>query len=356
MKDYSRREALTTISALTLFSAGNKRSHATESRGDSAPVIATNTYPWLTFARRANRAFKLHTSELLASIAATGINGYEPIIEQPDEFHGLGPRLKQHGLTMQSIYVNSVLHDATKVDASIAHALAIADAAVKLGVKMIVTNPSPIRWGGTEDKNDQQLRLQAKSLDRLGEELRQRTLTLAYHNHDAELRQGGREFHHMLTSTDPRNVKFCLDAHWIYRGCGNSQVALFDALSHYHERIVELHLRQSVDGVWTESFAMKGDIDYQRLLESLTDNGIVPHLVLEQAVESTSPKTLTVVDAHRLGNANLRKAPDMTVHASLTTRRLLSQKAECVEMHWENDQRPSPSLKSWYRLLILHSE
>jgi len=48
-------------------------------------------------------------------------------------------------------------------------------------------------------------------------------------NRDAELRQGGREFHHMLTATNPDDVKLCLDAHWIYRGCGDSQVAVFDA-------------------------------------------------------------------------------------------------------------------------------
>jgi len=33
----------------------------------------------------------------------------------------------------------------------------------------------------------------------------------------------------MLTATNPDDVKLCLDAHWIYRGCGDSQVAVFDA-------------------------------------------------------------------------------------------------------------------------------
>jgi inosose dehydratase len=131
---------------------------------------------------------------------------------------------------------------------------------------------------------------------------------LAYHNHDAELRQGGREFHHMLTATDPANVKFCLDAHWIFRGCGDSEVAVFDALTHYHQRVVELHLRQSADAVWTEAFSMKGDIDYARMFRFLTKQNIAPHFVLEQAVEASSPNELSAVEAHRQGLANLRRA------------------------------------------------
>lgn len=305
---YTRRESLAGLSAAAVTSTLAPMLSAIESSGLNARNIATNTYPWLTFARRAGQDFQLHTDQLLADIASTGISGYEPIIEKPNEFNGLGERLSRHGLKMDSIYVNSVLHDSTKLDQSVANVLAIADAARKLGVKIVVTNPSPIRWGGPENKNDQQLRLQAKSLDRLGRELRQRGLTLAYHNHDAELRQGGREFHHMLTATDPENVKFCLDAHWVYRGCGDSEVAVFDALSHYCQRIVELHLRQSKAGVWTEVFGMSGDIAYTRLFEFLADKGIRPHLVLEQAVEEASPNRLTVMEAHRESHSNLAKA------------------------------------------------
>lgn len=302
---HSRREIL---AACGVASALPALTSALQAAGHTAPLIATNTYPWLTFARRAQQEFQLHTDQLLADIASTGINGYEPIINQPAEFQGLGERLKKHGLQMHSIYVNSTLHDEQRVEQSIADVLAIADEAGNLGVEIIVTNPSPIRWGGPEDKNDVQLRLQAKSLDQLGADLRKRGLTLAYHNHDAELRQGGREFHHMLTATNPANVKFCLDAHWVFRGCGDSEVAVFDALEHYRDRIVELHLRQSTGGVWTEVFAMQGDIDYTALFEFLAKNSLAPHLVLEQAVEDKSPSDLTVAAAHRLSQANLREA------------------------------------------------
>lgn len=270
------------------------------SAADSSKLhIATNTYPWGTFAKREGKEFVQHTDELFAAIASTGITGYEPNIKAVSEFDGLAERLKAHGLEMRSLYVNSLLHDADAAKKSIAEALEVARKAAEIGVKIIVTNPAPIRWGGPEDKTDAQLLTQAASLNQLGGELKKLGITLAYHNHDSELRQGAREFHHMLTATDPELVKFCLDAHWIYRGCGDSQVALFDTIEHYGSRIVELHLRQSTGGKWSEVFTAEGDIDHRRLKAWLDQHGMKPHLVLEQAVEKGSPETLDVVAAHQ---------------------------------------------------------
>lgn len=273
--------------------------HASIAAEAKRTIIATNTYPWGTFAKREGKTFPLHTDESLAAIAAAGITGYEPIINQPEEFDGLAKRLQAHGLEMRSLYVNSSLHDETQAAQSIESVLAIARRAVEIGVKIIVTNPSPIRWGGPEDKTDAQLLTQSAALNKLGAELRRLGLTLAYHNHDAELRQGGRDFHHMLTATHPDDVKLCLDAHWVFRGCGDSQVALFDTLEHYGSRIVELHLRQSKGGKWSEVFTADGDIDYTRLKRWLEQKNLQPHLSLEQAVESGSPHTLEAIAAHQ---------------------------------------------------------
>ncbi len=266
--------------------------------GKAGHHIASNTYPWGTFAKREGREVRLHTDELLGAMAQAGIQGYEPIIHQPAEFNDLSGRLRAHGLEMRSLYMNSVLHDETRAGESIAAILAVARRAVELGTRIIVTNPAPLRWGGSEDKTDAQLVTQAKSLNHLGAELKKSGVVLAYHNHDSELRQGAREFHHMLTATDPELVRFCLDAHWVYRGCGDSQVALFDAVEHYGSRIVELHLRQSDQGRWSEVFSGAGDLDYPRLAAWLAGHRIKPHIVLEQAVEHGSPHTLTAVEAH----------------------------------------------------------
>ena len=182
--------------------------------------VSTNTYPWGTFATRDGRAFQQRSDETLDAIAAAGLTGYEPALTDVAELDGLGPRLQARGLRMPSLYASSTLHDETLAPASVENVLRIARRAATMGTRIIVTNLTPIRWGAPENKTDAQIRSQAVALDRLGREVRALGLTLAYHNHDSELRLGAREFHHMLTATDPAHVKFCLDVHWVFRGCG----------------------------------------------------------------------------------------------------------------------------------------
>ncbi len=207
---------------------------------------------------------------------------------------------------MRSLYVNSVLHERQKADQSIDSVLAIAEKAKSIGTKIIVTNPSPIQWGGAQNKDDSQLKVQAASMDKLGWQLKAMGLTLSYHNHDIELRNAAREFHHMMVGTDPAYVTLCLDAHWVYRGAGNSAVALFDVLKLYGRRVTELHLRQSKDNIWTEAFE-DGDINYRRLAKHLLDIDINPHIVLEQAVEKGTPKTMKTVEAFRRSSIYARR-------------------------------------------------
>jgi inosose dehydratase len=298
----NRRKFLVGTTALAVAAVGRGAAAAVQ-----VPSISTNTYPWTTFAKREKQPFVLHSDDCLRLIASTGIEGYEPIISHADEFAGLAARLKAHKLRMPSIYVNSKLHDAAAAQASIEEVLAIAQQAVELGVKTIVTNPAPIRWGGREDKSDKQLAQQAQALDSLGAKLRSLGAELAYHNHDSELRQGAREFHHMLTATNPDHVKFCLDAHWIFRGCGDSQLAVFDVVKNYGTRIVELHLRQSSAGKWNETFTAEGDIDYSKLRDWLQQHQLNPRVVLEQAIEAGSPQTMSAVEAHRLSLKNAQE-------------------------------------------------
>ncbi|MCB1128969.1 MAG: TIM barrel protein, partial [Verrucomicrobiae bacterium] len=208
---------------------------------------------------------------------------------------------------MRSLYVNSSLHEAEQAEKSIQEILAIAKAARAVGTRIIVTNPNPIQWGGEQNKTDAQLQTQARALNSLGEQLADLDLKLAYHNHDIELRNAAREFHHMMVGTDPRVVHLCLDAHWVYRGSGNSAVALFDIVELYGKRVVELHVRQSHEGVWSEVFTARDDIDYARLVAALVRHGVRPLVVLEQAPEKGTPKTLTAVEAIRRSAIEARR-------------------------------------------------
>ncbi len=294
---FSRRNFLSAAAVIGGVTAVSVRSSA-ESKTGKGLHIASNEYSWTVFYARENRDFKKSLDEGLRDVAQAGINGLEPFCEKPEEVERIAPLLKKHGLEMRSLYVNSTLHEADKADASIDQILAVARKAKAVGTRIIVTNPSPIRWGGPENKDDRQLRTQAAALTKLGRGLNHLGLKLAYHNHDMELRNGAREFHHMMVATDPKLVSLCLDAHWIYRGTGNSSVALFDIVELYGSRVVEIHLRQSRAGIWSETFG-EGDLDYSALAARLGAKQVKPLLVLEVAVEKGTPKTLDPVSAHR---------------------------------------------------------
>lgn len=299
---FTRRQFLQGSSCVTagwvLAQAGSSTRAATASGADPLH-LASNVYSWHVFYRREGKDFGAMLDEGLSDVKASGIDGYEPSVASADEVRKLGPLLKKAGLEMRSLYVGSTLHSAPEAEQSIEHILEIARAAKEIGTRIIVTNPNPIRWGGTQPKDDTQLRVQAGALERLGRALNTEGLRLAYHNHDIELKNAAREFHHMMAGTDPQLVTLCLDAHWVFRGSGNSQVALFDVVKLYGSRVTEVHLRQSQNGTWSETFG-PGDIDYEGLVQALRGAGATPHWVLEVAVENGTPKTLTPREAHRM--------------------------------------------------------
>lgn len=261
-------------------------------------AISCNSYSWLTFYGRQGKTWMADPDASFQEFTQSGLTAYEPAVNTADDVRKLIPLLATYKLTMPSLYVNSTLHRPDEAQKSIDSVLSIAQAARQAGTTLFVTNPSPIRWGSEQDKTDADLNEQAKNLDRLGAELRKRGITLAYHTHAPEHRQAAREFHHMLLGTDPKNVSLCLDAHWVYRGSGNSQVALFDVVKLYGNRIAEVHIRQSRGGIWQETFG-DGDLDYRRLATELTALKVRPLLVLEQCLEKDSPNTKGPVEAHK---------------------------------------------------------
>ncbi len=270
--------------------------------------VGLQVYPWKTFRKRAGQPdFETDLKAGLAEAAKTGADGFEGIATDPAGMKALAAACRANGLAVRSLYIPSVLHDPMLARDAIKKAIATAAEAKTHGVTVIVSNPAPISWTAPlVDKTDQQLRTQAENLGQLGKALAAQGQTLAYHTHDMEMRQAAREFHHMLLHTDPAHMGFCLDAHWVYRGAGDSELALLDVVKVYGKRIVELHLRQSEKGVWTEAFG-RGDIDYARLAVELAALKVKPLLVLEQAVEVKTPTTLDAVTAHTRSVAAVRE-------------------------------------------------
>jgi inosose dehydratase len=290
----NRRSFLNTLAGLTALTA--LPTSKKEEKRTKYP-ISCNSYNWITFYGRENKSWCEDLDSCIAEFAKTGITAYEPGLSGLEELKKLIPVLKKYNISLPSVYVGSVLHTSEDAEKSIKEILAIADEAKTYGTKIIVTNPNPIKWGSEDLKTDEQLMIQAAAMEKLGAALRQKGLTLAYHTHSPEFKAGAREFHHIMLNTTPQNVSFCFDVHWVFRGSSDSKVAVFDVLKLYGKRVAELHVRQSVNGVWSETFG-EGDIDYARFALELKAMKLFPLIVIEQCVEDKSPKTMNGLEAH----------------------------------------------------------
>ncbi|MCP9769612.1 sugar phosphate isomerase/epimerase [Lacihabitans sp. LS3-19] len=262
--------------------------------------ISSNSYNWGTFYDREGKNWGANLEADMAEYAKTGLQAYEPSLSNANEARKLIEVLKKFKIKMPSVYIGSVLHEEKEIQKSVKNIQEIAEVVKRYGTKIIVTNPNPINWGSDKLKSDEQLILQAKTLDKIGKSLKLDGIKLAYHTHDVELKAGAREFHHMLQNTSPENLFFCMDVHWIYRGSQNSQLAVFDVIKMYGNRIVELHIRQSRGYVWQEIFSPDADINYNQVVRELLNKKVKPHLVIEQCLEKGSPNTMNAVAAHKM--------------------------------------------------------
>lgn len=260
-------------------------------------IISTQSYGWSQLARALGHDWPAGVDWAMAEAVAAGLTGWEPILATPDDARHHAGLARRHGLQMPSVYMGGALHDRDVAPGTIDTMRATAAVAAAAGARLAVVNPNPIAWGGSADKSDDQLRHQADRLTELARALATEGLALCYHTHDAEMRAAAREFHHMLLATDPAEVHLCLDPHWIWRGAGNSAVALQDIIGLYGARTRVVHIRQSHGGIWDQAVG-EGDLDYGAIVAALAAHGVSPHLVIENATEAGTPDILTPREAH----------------------------------------------------------
>lgn len=260
-------------------------------------LIGSQSFPWWQHYNRMGKDVAEHLDETLAQVKAAGLQAWEGGFTTEEQALQLRDLLKKHDLVMPSMYVGGRFHEGDIAGIIKSRMLLAGWAHKYLGTKVIVCNPEP----DSKEKNpktDAQLRKQAESVNELARQLAAIGMKFAYHTHAPEMRCGAREFHHTLLGTDPALVGLCLDTHWIYRGCENSQVALEDITMLYGSRIASLHVRQSQKGIWTE-YLQEGDIDFRPVAACLKAHKFSGPIIIETAFEEGTPHLLTMTESHR---------------------------------------------------------
>ncbi|MEO6288241.1 MAG: sugar phosphate isomerase/epimerase [Dyadobacter sp.] len=120
----------------------------------------------------------------------------------------------------------------------------------------------------------------AELLNKLGEQCKQRGLTLCWHNHDKEFiaMEAGLPFDYLMAYTEPDLVKCEMDLYWVAKG-GADPLAM---LRKYSGRYTILHVKDMALGP-EQNFACPGSgiIDFKHLIAEACKQGI-RHFMVER--------------------------------------------------------------------------
>ncbi|MDC7232749.1 MAG: hypothetical protein PQJ58_05930 [Spirochaetales bacterium] len=224
---------------------------------------------------------KMPYEHVFRMLRESGYNGWEGVLDLPEETASYMPLLKKSGLEMRSAYMNVVLHDQSRAEDEIKRVLNRAEEYAPQGLECLLVNPMPLDWINPVAKNEEQLDIQLENINTLGHELRKRGVTLSYHSHDMEMLNGAKEMLHMLSASDEQAVSWCFDPEWIAKGSGNGGMAPLDWARIFGHRVTVIHYRQAVKGISCQ-VTCDGDIDYRGIQTILESKGASPLLVNEQ--------------------------------------------------------------------------
>ena len=198
-----------------------------------------------------------------------------------------------NGLRMPSVYVGGSMHQRSLAERTISQALEIAALCRPAGCRAVINNPDPKPHD--LPKTHAELGVQVKMLDLMGRELAKRGFQFWTHAHAPQMADHAREWRYNLHHTDPRYVWVCLDIDWVYQGGQDPMELLREA----GRRVASLHLRNSHNKLWLESFTT-GDIDYSQIASYLKEINLTPLLVVELAYRKQTVVTRPLEEDLRL--------------------------------------------------------
>lgn len=269
--------------------------------GAGPSPVACQLYVWTQHFGKQGQRLDGHLGEAFAATKSAGygdVQGFLDFFESEERAREVEAELRKHGLSMRAAYAGGRMHEEEPAAKAIEAIVRRAKIGKKFGLEVVIHNPDPIG----REKTDAELEVQSKSLDRLGGALRDLGLRLAIHTHDPEMRSGAREWFHILRHTGSDQVFFCLDLHWIHRG-KQDPIALLQAAG---ARTIDLHLRNSKDGVWTEDLG-PGDIDYREVAKALQAIPYQGFYTVELAYEGKTAVTLGLEENLRRSRAFVKE-------------------------------------------------
>lgn len=263
-------------------------------------------FTWITFLEREGKAWYKALGEAIKNPSIASLNGMEVLMEMAEGYpQGTFKKLHQNNMDVASMFVSLTVHEENIAQRQVGEMLKVGAKLKKSGIDVMVVSPEAKEEDAVPHKTDAELKIQSAALDALGAGLRKGGIRMLYHNHDTEMENDSKEFNHVLAHTKPENLGLCIDADWVYKGTGSLDT-VYELVNEHAKRIEELHLRQTHDGIWAETFG-EGDIDYSKIADILLKHNQKPKLFLEQAAEDETPHTMHAFKAIGISIDNIRE-------------------------------------------------
>ena len=254
------------------------------------PMVAAQLYVFQQVYGQKGIDFVEHVEEALADVAAAGIEGVETgftFAETRESAERLKQLLDRHSLKLCGFHGaagGGVFHVEEEAEEAMAATLKQAEIAKGIGCTALYVNPAP--KPAHAEKTAEELAIQVKYLEQLGEGLQGLGVSLGLHNHTPAALSNAREIRYNCEHTPSQYVSLCLDTHWVLRG-GADPIALLNELG---DRVIALHIRNSREGVWTEDFG-EGDIDHGQIADWVSRTQFTGPLIIELAYEKETKIT-----------------------------------------------------------------
>lgn len=287
----TRRHLLLATAAVPLLAAPKKKWE-----------LSVEGYIFQQYAQRQKKSLADVVDEVIPMARNAGFKNIE--LNQgfftPDLTARVLRSIRSNRLSMPSVYVGGAMHEDSLANRTISLALEIGALCRPFGCKAIVNNPDPKPRGA--QKTDRELDTQAKSLNRMGKTLADKGFQFRVHHHTPELVNNAREWRHILHNTDAKYVSLCLDLDWLYQGGLDPMAVLREA----GDRVTEVHVRNSKDKLWLESFE-DGDLDYRKIAAEMRELHLHPLVVVELAYRDNTVVTHSLADDLRFSHAYAEK-------------------------------------------------
>lgn len=286
----TRREWIA-FAAATACYASNRKSE-----------LSVEGYIFQQYAQSLKKPLQAVLPDVLGMARAAGFTNIElnQAFFPPDHREENLSILRSQHLQMPSVYVGGLMHDKEGAKRTLKAALEIANVCRPFGCRAVVNNPDPKTGDGR--KSDDELAVEADSLNVTGRKLAEAGFELRVHHHTPQLADNAREWRYILQHTDPKYVHICVDVDWAYEG----GFAPLPFLREVGPRLAEMHVRSARNKIWLEDVE-DSEIDYREIASYLQQEKLAPLIVVELAYRPQTKVTRTLEQDLRLSRAYVER-------------------------------------------------